>query len=377
MSILKGNSPCSELNVIGKRFFKTQGPLALKEIAEVAGAVLERRDPERLIDGVAPLDQAGKNDLASFHNTSYASFLKSTQAGALLLPPSSKEAVPESTALLVMRDPHKGLALVLNRFYEEPSAPPSIHPSAHIASDAKLGAGCTIGAGVVIEEGVEIGDGCTIGPGSFIGRRVIIGHNCSLGPNVSVSHTCMGSDILIKPGACIGQRGFGFFMGEDHSERITQLQLGGVHIGDRVEIGANTTIDRGSLKDTIIESDVRIDNLVQIAHNVHLGQGSVIVAQAGVAGSTVLGKGVVLGGQSGVAGHLKVGEGARILAKSGVISHVKPFAVLGGYPAIPRTLFFRSIALLMDLTKQGTQNILRKNGVEKEKRKDARDKAKI
>jgi UDP-3-O-[3-hydroxymyristoyl] glucosamine N-acyltransferase len=346
--------------VVNRRFFDAKGSLSLQKVSEITGALLTRGDPGEVIEAVAPLEHAGPGELASCHNASYVAALRTTKASAVLVTPEHAKDAPHGAALFEMRDPKKGLSLLLEKLYGGVKPMVGIHKTAVISSSARLGHDCSVGPGVVIEDGAEIGNHCVIGANSVIGRSVVIGHRCTIESHVSISYACIGDDVSIKPGARIGQRGFGFFMG-DGNERIAQLQLGAVVIGDRVDIGANVTIDRGSLRNTVIESDVHIDNLVQIAHNVFIGQGSVILSQTGISGSTSVGKGVILGGQVGVAGHLSIGEGARILSKSGVIGHVAPGAILAGYPAVPRRLFFKSIAVLMGLTKRGTQNILKKN----------------
>lgn len=362
--------------MVNHRFFDAKGPLSLIKVSEVTGALLTRGDPGDCVEAVATLECAGPKDLASCHNAAYVSALRVTKAGAVLVTPENVKDAPPGASVFVMPDPKKGLSLLLEKLYGDVKPPLGVHQTAMIASSARIGQNCSIGPGVVLQDAVEIGDYCVIEANSVIGRGVTIGHRCTIESHVSISHACIGNDVYVKSGARIGQKGFGFFMGEG-SERIAQRQLGSVNIGDRVDIGANVTIDRGSLRDTVIESDVRIDNLVQIAHNVSIGRGSVIVAQAGIAGSASLGRGVILGGQSGVAGHLTVGDGAIILSKSGVIGHVKPGAILGGYPAIPRRLFFKSIAILKGLTKRGTQNILRKDNSSMESHGNGRSESKV
>ncbi len=337
--------------MVNTRFFERQKSLPLKDIATLAGATLWAGDGSLLIEHVAPLESAGPHDLSFVRNINYLPYLDHTRAGAVLVDEQYRDRVPQKTAVLAMKHPEKGLFKVLNVLYKEPPSLSGIHPSAVIHESAQVGLGCSVGPGVVIEEEAVIGERCVIGAGSVIGRRVTMGADCHIGPHVTLMYATLGHHVRLKPGARIGQSGFGFFLSEDDSQdRMTQPQLGGVTVGDYVEIGANTTVDRGSVRDTVIESYVRIDNLVQIAHNVHVGKGSVIVAQVGIAGSATLEEGVVLGGQVGVAGHLTLKRGARVAAQSGVMRNAEAGEVLSGSPAMPHRLHFKMLAMLKNLT---------------------------
>ncbi len=217
-----------------------------------------------------------------------------------------------------------------------------VDPSARIDPSTEIGAFALVGAGV------EIGPGCRIGPGAVIGDGVVIGADCRIGTHVSVSHAILGARVCLYPGARVGQEGFGFAV--TPSGFVTVPQLGRVLLEDDVEIGANSTIDRGSVQDTVIGAGSRLDNLVQIGHNVRLGRCCVIVAQAGISGSTVLEDFVMVGGQSGLIGHLHIGRRARLGAQSGIMADVPADTEVVGSPAMPVREFFRQVATLRRLS---------------------------
>ena len=219
-----------------------------------------------------------------------------------------------------------------------------------IEPTAKIGNNCTISAFAVIEADVVIGDSCFIGPHCIIQKGTILGNNCHLEAHVVIGYAVVGNQVYIKPGARIGQPGFGFHM--DEKGHFDIPQLGRVLIGDHVHIGANTTIDRGSFADTIIGKGVRIDNLVQIAHNVEVGDNSVLVAQVGIAGSTKLGKFVIAAGQVGIAGHLNIGNGVKIAAQSGLMRDVVDRETIAGSPAVPVRDWHKQTIALQRLTKR-------------------------
>jgi len=222
-----------------------------------------------------------------------------------------------------------------------------VHPTAIVDPSAHIDPLVEIGPYCVIEAGVEIGPRCRVGAHTEIGRGVVLGPDCRIGGHASLSHAIVGARVFIYPGARIGQEGFGF--AATGSGFLTVPQLGRVIVEDDVEIGANSTVDRGSTGDTIIGVGTRIDNLVQIGHNVRLGRCCIIVAQVGIAGSTVVEDFVQLGGQVAIAGHLRIGKAARIGAQSGIMSDVAAGDVLVGTPAQPRRTFFKQIAILKKL----------------------------
>ncbi|WP_019215669.1 UDP-3-O-(3-hydroxymyristoyl)glucosamine N-acyltransferase [Legionella tunisiensis] len=282
------------------------------------------------------------------HHKKYVHALKNSAAGACIISPAYVALAPKNMRLLVHENPYKAYALIAQVLYL-PSYEKQgfISEKAFISSTAIIGAECIVESGAYIGEQAVIGKGSKIGVNTYIGDGVVIGQECLIENNVSISNAIIGNKTIIYPGARIGQDGFGFASDREGHYKIPHL--GRVIIGDDVEIGANTCIDRGSLNDTVIEDQCRIDNLVQIGHNVKVGKGSVLVAQVGVAGSTELGKFVTLAGQVGIIGHLKVGDGATIFAKSLVVKNVEPGAKMAGYPAVPLWSWHRQVAFLKKL----------------------------
>jgi len=338
--------------MIDSRFFQLKQPLSLKEVALKGDAQIVRGDPDRIMQGVGSLESAKSLDVSFYHNVSYKEALVGSCAGAIFIAEEHASDAPSKAAVLLTSQPLKAFCNVLQAFYKE-KKPVGIHASAVIHESAVIGEGCVLEAGVVIGEGARLGKGCQVGAHTVIGPYVKIGAYGRIDSHVSITHADIGNSVVIKPGARIGQPGFGFVLDAQHvTERTRQLQMGRVLIGDDVEIGANTTIDRGSLKDTVIGSYVRLDNLVQIAHNVVLEEGCVVVAQSGIAGSTRLCKGVVMGAQVGVVGHIIIGEHAKIMAKSGVARSVKPLDVMAGIPAVSRNKWHRQRVFLEKLTKR-------------------------
>jgi UDP-3-O-[3-hydroxymyristoyl] glucosamine N-acyltransferase len=336
--------------VADPRFFTVAGPFKLAELASIAGASLA--DPaagDRLITDVAPLDQAGASDITFLDNRRYLEAFGASRAGACVALAANAERAPAGMALLFSEAPYMAFARIARAFYPTPAVEPGIAPSAAVDSTARLGPGCRVDGGAVIGRGAVIGAGCHIGANAVIGDAVTLGEACIVGAGASISHSILGNRVYIYPGARIGQDGFGFASGAEGHLRIPQL--GRVIIHDDVEIGANTTIDRGAGPDTVIGAGCMIDNLVQIGHNVQMGRGCVIVSQVGISGSTKLGDFVVLGGQVGVAGHLNIGSGARIAAKSGVHTNIPAGAEMGGAPAVPVREWRRQIAMTVRMGK--------------------------
>jgi UDP-3-O-[3-hydroxymyristoyl] glucosamine N-acyltransferase len=329
------------------RFFRRSGPYSLAVVASTARGVAD--ELELLLEGVAPLQTAGPNEVSFLENRRYAPALDQTSAGAVIVHPDMAARVPAGTVAIRTTEPYAAWARVAALFYPVPPVSPGIHPSAIVAEGARVDPSAEVGPLSVIEAGAEIGASCRIGPCAVIGSGVIVGRDCRIGAHASLGHALLGARVYVYPGARIGQEGFGFASTTDGF--LSVPQLGRVILEDDVEVGANSTIDRGSSRDTVIGAGSRLDNLVQIGHNVVLGRCCVIVAQVGISGSTVLEDFVRVGGQAAMAGHLRIGQGAEIGAQAGVISGVDAGAKVLGSPAQPKRDFFRQIAMLKRMVK--------------------------
>lgn len=339
------------------RFFEKAGPYALAELAKIANAEVRFGDPDRVFSDVQPLQTAGAGDVSFLENKLYADAFMHSAAGVCLVDAKYAERAPQGMALLVTEEPYRAYARVAQAFYPKTCfthAPDlGIHVGAHIHDTATLGDGCRVEAGAVIEARAEIGKNCVIGANATIGPGVVLGDGCSIGANASVQFALIGNNCVVHPGVRIGQDGFGFAPGSPH---IKVPQLGRVIIEDDVEIGANACVDRGTGPDTIIRRGAKIDNLVQIAHNVEVGAGCLFAAQVGISGSSKIGKYVMMGGQVGIAGHLSIGDGVQIVAQSGLMRDVAPGQAVAGSPAVAAKEYWRQIAALGRLikTKKGT-----------------------
>ncbi|SFV33554.1 UDP-3-O-(3-hydroxymyristoyl)glucosamine N-acyltransferase [Hyphomicrobium facile] len=330
-------------------FFERAGPYALSEVATAAGAeIANGADPAVKIDDVRPLFEAGPSHISFIDNKKYLTQLDATKAGACLVIPAIADRVPAGTTALITKQPYHGFARALALFYPAAMQPmvatagaPPVDPT------AVLEAGVMIEPGAVIGREAQIGAGTRIAAGAVIGARVTIGRDCFIGPLATVTHALVGDRVIIHSGVRIGQDGFGFAMGRTGHLKVPQI--GRVIIQDDVEIGANTTIDRGALKDTIIGEGSKIDNLVQIGHNVIIGRHCVIVSMCGISGSTELGDFVVMGGQSGTVGHIKIGSGAQVGGASHPTHDVPPGARYFGTPAKPLRESAREQAMIKRL----------------------------
>ncbi|MET4450113.1 UDP-3-O-[3-hydroxymyristoyl] glucosamine N-acyltransferase [Bradyrhizobium sp. RT3b] len=322
------------------RFFRRTGPHPLALVASTARGVADER--ELLLEGLAPLQAAGPTQVSFLDNRRYASALDQTSAGAVLVHPDMVSRVPAATVAIQTSEPYAAWARVAALFYPVPPPRPGVHPSAIIADGAQIDPSTEVGPLCVIGTGAEIGPGCRIGPCAVIGSGVTVGRDCRIGANVSLSYAVLGARVYVYPGARIGQEGFA----STSNGFLSIPQLGRVILEDDVEVGANSTIDRGSSRDTVIGAGSRLDNLVQIGHNVSLGRCCVVVAQVGISGSTVLEDFVRVGGQAAMAGHLRIGRGSEIGAQAGVISDLAPGAKVLGSPAQSIKTFFRQIATL-------------------------------
>lgn len=331
-------------------FFTKVSGFTVSQIAELTGCRIHGvNNPDLFLENLAPLDKAGKGDLAFFDNVKYRELFKKTKASACFIAEKNIVHAPENVILLVSPAPYTAYARAANAFYPDKWPNAGIRKQALVDSSATIGPGCIIEDGVIIKAGAIIGENCWIESGAIISEYVKIGDNCRIGMNATVSHCHIGNAVRIYAGVRIGQDGFGFAV--DKNGFIKVPQLGRVIIGDHCEIGANTTIDRGAGPDTIIGAGTWIDNLVQIGHNVKTGKGCIIVSQVGISGSTELGDYVVLGGQAGIAGHLKIGSGARIGAQTGVIRDIPAGVEHLGMPSVPSKQFMRQAAILANLAK--------------------------
>lgn len=331
-------------------FHQNKGPFKLNDILEIGEVVLQDQIPlDREFTDVAGLEEATENDISWAFIPSVREALKKTKAGAVIVPEGFVSLVPKGTIALVSKDAHRSYGLIAGLFYPR-IIQAGISPNALIDKSAHIGKNCEIGAGAVIGASAQIGEGCQIQPNAVIGENVVLGKKCIVGSNATVTHCIAGDNVYIYPGAQIGQDGFGFAMSEKGPVRVPQLGL--VRIGNNVEIGANTTVDRGAMGDTIILDGTRIDNLVQVAHNVKLGHNNIIVAQVGIAGSCIFEDFVVAAGQAGFGGHLTVGMGAQVAAQSGVISDVPAGAKVMGMPSIPATEYMRIQVALRNANKK-------------------------
>jgi UDP-3-O-[3-hydroxymyristoyl] glucosamine N-acyltransferase len=328
------------------RFFSRSGPYSIAVIAQAADGTFPPSDV--VLSGVAPLQSAGPHEVSFLDNRHYIPQLKQTLAGAVIVHPDMRALVPEHSVPIVTDQPYVGWAKVAALFHPPAPISPGIHPTAVVGKDTFIDPSAEVGPFCVIESGAKISGGCRIGPNAVISEGVVLGRDCRIGAHASLSHAILGARVYVYPGARIGQEGFGFASVEGGF--LTVPQLGRVVIGDDVEIGANSTIDRGSARDTVIGAGSRLDNLVQIGHNVKLGRCCVIVAQVGIAGSTVLEDFVRVGGQAAMAGHLQIGQSAEIGPQSGVIGNVAAGASVLGSPAQPKYDFLRQVAALRRLT---------------------------
>lgn len=334
------------------RFFLKAGPFSLTDLAAISEAEIASGDAQQMFDDVAPLHLAGEGQISFLDNKLYIETFESSTAGACLCDAKFADRAPKGMALLVTAEPYRAYARVAQAFYPPQAPVASIHPGAHVSDHAVLMPGCQIEAGAVISDNAEIGTACRIGANSYIGPGVILGDGCNVGPNVTIQCAVVGKACVFHPGARIGQDGFGFAPGAVH---LKVPQLGRVVIGDGVDIGANACIDRGTGPDTVIGSGTKIDNMVQVGHNVEIGSGCLFPALSGISGSTKIGNYVMMGGATGVAGHLTIGDGARIAAQSGVMRNVGSGQTVAGSPAMPAKEFWRQTAALKKLaqTKKG------------------------
>ncbi|MBA3645362.1 MAG: UDP-3-O-(3-hydroxymyristoyl)glucosamine N-acyltransferase [Gemmatimonadaceae bacterium] len=305
-------------------------------------------DGSATVTAVAPLDRAEANDLSFIGNAKYSESFASSAAGVVLVDPEFRSALSKARARIIVEKPMEKMLAVLPKLYAQPRAEPGIAPTARIGKGASFGARVSIGDYAVIGDGAAVGDDCVIGSHCVVGAGAVIGARSNLYPHATLyPGVTLGERVTIHSGTRLGSDGFGYvFSGGAHAKIP---HVGRCIIGDDVEIGANTTIDRGSIDDTVIGAGTKIDNLVQIAHNVRVGRLCLLVAQVGVAGSVVIEDGCVIGGQAGFAGHITIGAGAKIAGQSGVFGDVPPGETWSGYPARPHRESLRASGALFKL----------------------------
>lgn len=330
--------------------------MTLDEIAGLTGATLaEGAVRDRRIVNVAALDRASPYDIAFFDNKNFSKDAAVTHAAACLTRADLAALLPARTTVLIAREPFRAFVQVSRALFPESLCPVSIAPpgataGAHIDETARLESGATVEPGAVIGAGAEIGSGTVIGATAVIGTGVRIGRDCSIGASAVISNSLIGDRVIIHPGCKIGQDGFGFVMGATGHLKVPQV--GRVIIQDDVEIGAGTTVDRGAIRDTVIGEGTKIDNLVQIGHNVSIGRHCILVAFTGISGSATLEDFVAMGARAGTVPNVTVGEGSQIAASSNVANDVPPGSRWGGSPAKPMRHWLREIKMVERMARQ-------------------------
>jgi UDP-3-O-[3-hydroxymyristoyl] glucosamine N-acyltransferase len=333
---------------------------ALAELAQRVGGEAVGDGAVRL-EGVAALEDAGPAQISFFSNRKYRQAFEASKAGAVVVEP--EESVPAGRTVLRVRNAYLAFAKITTLFHPPPAALPEVAPSAVIHPAARVDPSAQVMPLATVGAGAEIGARTIVGPGVHVGDGARVGADCLVHPGVVIRERCViGDRVILQSGVVIGSDGFGFAFdpeGEGHGPRHYKFpQVGIVVVEDDVEIGAGTCVDRAALGVTRIGRGTKIDNLVQIAHNVEVGPLSLLVAQMGIAGSTKLGMGVVVGGQAGIVGHLHIGDGVRIAGQSGVMHDVEPGETISGTPAVAHKDWLRSVALfdkLADMRRELTQ----------------------
>lgn len=338
-------------------FFSPARRMAAAEAASLCGARLrDEAGADVDILGIASADQGGANDLVFLEGRRGLDLLPALRAGIVLATAEIAAKVPPAHTVLIAARPQQAFALIARTLYPAADRPGSlsgsvgISPSAHVSQSAQVEAGATIEAGAMIGPGATIGAGATIAPNAVIGPNCQIGRGTYIGPGASIQAALIGDRVIVHAGARIGTDGFGFVPGKAGLEKMPQI--GRVVIQDNVEIGANTTVDRGALGDTIIGDGTKIDNLVQIGHNVRIGRSCAIAAHCGISGSVVIGDYVMLGGRVGIGDHVTVGSGAQLAAGSGLMHDVPAGEKWGGSPAQPIKGWFREVSLLRSMVRE-------------------------
>ena len=338
-------------------YFEPARKLTLGDIARLTGAEPLAGAPlDRAITNVAPLDRAGPRDLTFLDNPKFVDQLATTHAGACLISARFEKNVPEGLAALRVNDPYRALVGIMRELFPDALRPSSLFdakgvaPGSLVHASARLENGVIVDPGAVIGPKAEIGAGTVIGPNAVIGPKVRIGRDCSIGAGATLKQCLIGDGVIIHPGCHIGQDGFGYLM--DKGRHLKVPQVGRVIIQDHAEIGAGTTIDRGAMRDTVIGEGTKIDNLVQVGHNVTVGRHCIVISLTALAGSVTLQDYVVIGGAATVNNHVTVGEGAQIAATSNVNNDVPPGAKWGGTPAKPVKQWMRELFFLERMARE-------------------------
>ena len=319
----------------------------IAEVVELVEGTLVAGQQDRVLSGVRTLNEAEKDDLSFFSNPKYRSQFDATRAGAVLVTPDIQSGPPE-VALIQVDNPSHALAALLGKVEElNRSFTPGVRKGAHVAECAEVSSEAAVHAGAVIEDGVTIGRGSEIRPGAVISRDVVIGEDCIIHQNVSVREGCiLGDRVILQPGAVIGSDGFGYEFVNGRHHKVPQLGI--VVLESDVEVGANACVDRARFGRTVVGEGTKIDNLVQVGHNVEIGKNCIIVALSGVAGSSKLGENVTLAAQVGVNGHIEIADGVQLGGKSGAMQSIDEPGVYMGTPAKP---FKEEVRQWRDLTK--------------------------
>jgi len=338
-------------------FFKRTAGLTVGDIVKLTGAVPRGGGPlDRRITNVSSPDRAGPLDLIFLEKIKFAEALKLSQATVCLTSERLSASVPARMIALHCAEPYRAFIQVARALFPDAMRPSSLFdgagvaPGAHVHPTARLEDGVSIDPGAVVGPRTEIGARSVIAAGAVIGPGVRIGRDCAIGAGAAVTHALIGDRVIVHSGARIGQDGYGYVAGRNGLEKIPQL--GRVIIQDDVEIGTNTTIDRGGIRDTVIGEGSKIDNLVQIGHNVAIGRYCILAGHVGVSGSVTIGDYAMLGGKAGIADHVTIGEGASVTAGSGVMHDIGPGERWGGYPASTAREWMRGVALLRRLLRE-------------------------
>src|SRR3984957_18582160 len=333
-------------------FFPTNHALTIEEIAKLIGAAPRPDTPlDRRIRDIAPLDRARPSDITFLDNQKYLDALATTRAGVCLAAPRFAAQAPQTLAVLITPEPYRAFVAVARALFPAALRPSSLFETTGRSADARIHSSARLEAGVTVDPLAVIGPKAEIGAGTLIGPAVAIGRDCAIGAGATIVHALIGDRVIIHPGARIGQDGFGYLPSPRGHQKIPQTRR--VIIQDDVEIGANTTIDRGSTRDTVIGEGTKIDNLVQIAHNVSIGRHCLIAGQTGISGSSQVGDFVMMGGQVGLADHVNVGSGAMLGAQSGYMADVPAGTRWLGSPAMPVREFMKSYTVLRKLARRG------------------------